>query len=188
MFELGPDGSALGPGFPFSPPLSTVTGGSTLYYFSSPSYASTMYMDAVQKWLTTFTESLRDGKWLTTQGGPVAAVQVDDESCFFYRFGPFEVDYNPAMLARWAEYSGGQPAPRAWPPQSGGITSLRPAFERQRFKSGQVADYLGTLARYLTAAGLDVPNNHELEQRMCPPTDLALVARQVILNGEYYDS
>jgi Glycosyl hydrolases family 35 len=188
MFELGPDGSALSPGFPFSPPLSTVTGGSTLYYFSSPSYASPMYMGAVQTWLTAFTEFLRDGKWLTTQGGPVAAVQVDDESCFFYRFGPFEVDYNPAMLARWDEYSGGQPAPRAWPPQSGGITSLRPAFEWQRFKAGQVATYLGTLAGDLKSAGLDVPINHELEQHMCPPTDLAMVAHEVILNGEYYDS
>jgi len=188
MFAYGPHGSSLGPGFPFSPPLSTVTGGSTLYYFSSPSYASTEYMGAVQKWLTTFTTFLRDGKWLSTQGGPVAAVQVDDESCFFYRFGAFEVDYNPAMLDRWAEYSGGQPAPTEWPPYSGGIESLRPAFAWQRFKAGQVATYLGALAADLTSAGLDVPINHELEQHMCPPTDLAYVAREVILNGEYYDS
>jgi hypothetical protein len=188
MFEYGPHGSSLGPGFPFSPPLSTVTGGSTLYYFSSPSYASAQYMDAVATWLSDFTSFLRDGNWLSTQGGPVAAVQVDDESCFFYRFGAFEVDYNPDMLARWAEYSGGQPAPTAWPPHSAGIESLRPAFQWQRFKAGQVATYLGALASDLTAAGLDVPINHELEQHMCPPTDLASVARQVILNGEYYDS
>jgi hypothetical protein len=187
MFELGPGGSSLGPGFPFSPPLSTVIGGSTLYYFSSPSYASEEYLSAAQTWLATFTEFLRDGKWLSTQGGPVAAVQVDDESCFFYRFGPFEVDYNPAMLTRWDVYSGGQEAPRAWPPHMGGIESLRPAFAWQRFKAGQVATYLGVLATSLTEAGLDVPINHELEQHMLPPTDLASVAQEVILNGEYYD-
>jgi glycosyl hydrolase family 35 len=187
MFVRGPDGSALGPGFPFSPPLSTVTGGSTLYYFSSPSYACAQYMDAVGAWLTGFTHFLREGNWLTTQGGPVAAVQVDDESCFFYRFGPFEVDYNPAMLDRWSAFSGGQPAPRAWPPKSEGIAALRPAFAWQRFKAGQVATYLGALAADLKAAGLDVPINHELEQHMCPPTNLAAVAREVILNGEYYD-
>jgi hypothetical protein len=188
MFVYGPDGSSLGPGFPFSPPLSTVTGGSTLYYFSSPSYASTEYMGATRAWLGAFTEFLLEGNWLTTQGGPVAAVQVDDESCFFYRFGPFEVDYNPAMLAGWDAFSGGQPAPREWPPHSGGIASLRPAFEWQRFKSAQVATYLATLAGDLTDAGLNVPINHELEQHMLPPTDLAAVAREVILNGEYYDS
>jgi hypothetical protein len=187
MFEYGPHGSSLGPGFPFSPPLSTVTGGSTLYYFSAPSYASDEYLGAAQTWLAEFTRFLREGNWLSTQGGPVAAVQVDDESCFFYRFGAFEVDYNPAMLARWSDSSGGQPAPTAWPPTSAGVTSLRPAFEWQRFKAGQVATYLGTLAADLTGAGLDVPINHELEQHMCPPTDLAAVARQVILNGEYYD-
>jgi hypothetical protein len=187
MFEYGPDGTSLTPGFPFSPPLSTVTGGSTLYYFSSPSYASARYMDATQTWLAAFTTFLRDGNWLSTQGGPVAAVQVDDESCFFYRFGPFEVDYNPDMLARWDAYSGGQPAPRAWPARTEGIASLRPALAWQRFKAGQVATYLGTLAADLTGAGLDVPINHELEQHMLPPTDLAMVAREVILNGEYYD-
>ncbi len=188
MFVRGPDGSALGPGFPFSPPLSTLTGGSTLYYFSSPSYASDEYMNATRTWLATFTAFLRDGNWLSTQGGPVAAVQVDDESCFFYRFGPFEVDYNPAMLARWDAYSGGQAAPTAWPPHAAGIAALRPVFDWQKFKSGQVATYLGTLAGDLRGAGLDVPINHELEQHMLPPTDLAEVARQVILNGEYYDS
>ncbi|HEY1827626.1 MAG TPA: beta-galactosidase [Acidimicrobiales bacterium] len=187
MFVDGPDGSSLGPGFPFSPPLSTVTGGSTLYYFSSPSYASDEYMATTQTWLSAFTQFLREGKWLSTQGGPVAAVQVDDESCFFYRFGPFEVDYNPAMLARWDAYSGGQPAPRAWPHPSEGVASLRPSFAWQKFKAGQVSRYLGTLAADLRSAGLDVPINHELEQHMLPPTDLADVARQVILNGEYYD-
>jgi beta-galactosidase len=188
MFVYGPDGTSITPGFPFSPPLSTLTGGSTLYYFSSPSYASDEYMNATKAWLRAFSQFLLDGKWLATQGGPVAAVQVDDESCFFYRFGPFEVDYNPAMLARWDRYSDGQPAPRAWPPYEAGIESLRPIFQWQKFKAGQVATYLGTLAADLVAAGVDVPINHELEQHMLPPTDLADVAKVVILNGEYYDS
>jgi hypothetical protein len=61
-------------------------------------------------------------------------------------------------------------------------------FDWQAFKAGQVATYLGALATDLRSAGLDVPINHELEQHMLPPTDLASVARQVILNGEYYDS
>jgi len=187
MFVKGPDGSTLGPGFPFSPPLSTATGGSTLFYFSSPSYASQEYLSAARTWLTTFTKFLIDGEWLSTQGGPVVGMQVDDESCFFYRFGPFEVDYNPDMLARWNSYSGGQPAPRAWPPQSAGIESLRPAFLWQRFKAEQIGVYLAALSTDLRDAGFNLPINHELELDLSGPGEFFIDAQNVILDGEYYN-
>lgn len=187
MFAYGPEGTPLSPGFPFSPPVGTVLGGSTLYYFPSPSYASSAYLEAARTWLGAFVTFLRKGKWFQSDGGPVVGLQVDDESCFFYRFGPFEVDYNPAMLQRWEAYSAGRRAPRLWPAPAAGVASLKTPFMWQRFKAEQNALYLGALAADLLGAGANVPINHELEQNMVPPADMVLDASQVILNGEFYE-
>ncbi|HUC04750.1 MAG TPA: beta-galactosidase [Acidimicrobiales bacterium] len=187
MFQYGPDGTSLSPGFPFSPPLSTVTGGSTLFYFSAPSYASEQYLSAARTWLGAFARFLIDGGWLVGQGGPVVGLQVDDETSYFYRFDPFECDYNPAFLGRWDAYAGGIPAPRDFPPPSAGVAALAPAFLWQRFKAEQIGVYLGTLAQDLREAGIDLPINHELELNLSPPGEMFMDAQHVILDGEYYN-
>jgi hypothetical protein len=186
MFEYGPDGSAISPDFPFSPPVAIATGGGPLYYFPSPSYASTVFLGRTKEWLTAFVEFLTAGNWFHEQGGPVVGLQVDDESCFFYKFAPFQVDYNPAMLERWADYAPGVDPPRAWPDPSEGTQSLKVPLLWQRFKGEQQAAYLGLLAANLVAAGATVPINHELEQDMVPPADMWNDAGQIILNGEFY--
>ncbi|MGN6474382.1 MAG: beta-galactosidase [Mycobacteriales bacterium] len=183
MFIYGPDGTSLTPGFPFSPPVSTVTGGGPLYYFSSPSYASPQYLAAVKRWLRAFVTAVRP--YLATEGGPVVALQVDDESCFYYRFGPFEADYNPHFLKRWHAAGHGAP-PTDWPPHSNDPASLLPALEWQRYKGREIARYLGILAAELRAAGADLPITHELEMQLSPPADLAATAAQVILTPETY--
>src|SRR5206468_10323726 len=100
MYIRGPDGTPLTPGAPFStPPVSILLGGGPLYYFPSPSYASAFYLREVRRWLAAFAAFVRP--WLVGNGGPVVAIQVDDESCFYYRFGPFEADYHPSMVARY---------------------------------------------------------------------------------------
>ena len=184
MYEYGPAGNPFTATVPFGDyPLANITGGQTLYYYPQPSYASDHYLAGARSWLTAFGEFVQP--WLATNGGPVIAVQVDDESCFFYRFGPFEVDYNPAMLARYRAATSSD-TPRAWPLPEAGIPALRPALSWQRFKAGQVATYLGALATDLRAAGVDVPITHEIEQTMVPPTSIADLAQVVLITPETY--
>jgi beta-galactosidase GanA len=184
MYEYGPDGTPLTPGAPNgSYPAANVTGGQTLFYFPSPSYASDYYMSAARQWLVAFAEFAQP--WLVTNGGPVVAIQVDDESCFYYRFGPFEVDYNPAMLARYTDETGAD-APRAWPQTGGNVSRLKPAFDWQAFKGRQVGQFLATLRDDLRESGIDVPINHEMELILAPPADMADDARAVLLNPELY--
>jgi hypothetical protein len=184
MYEYGPDGTPLTPAAPNgSYPVANVTGGQTLFYFPSPSYASDHYLAAARGWLQAFAAFVQP--WLVTHGGPVIAVQVDDESCFYYRFGPFEVDYNPAMLARYRAIAGAD-APRAWPSPSGRVSELQPAFGWQAFKGRQVGQFLSVLRDDLRAAGVAVPITHEMELILAPPADFADDASATLVNPELY--
>lgn len=185
MFEYGPDGTPLTPGAPMSSPpqVAGLAGGQSLFYFPSPSYVSSYYLAAVRRWFAAFAAFVRP--WLSTNGGPVVAVQVDDETCFYYHFGPFEVDYNPAAVRQFTNWAGEAP-PRSWPIPGNGVRSLLPAFKWQQFKAEQVADYLGTLAGYLRAGGVDVTITHEQELSLSPPANMAADARRVLLTPELY--
>lgn len=184
-FMYGPVGGPLTPGAPFASPPATAAalGGMSLFYFVGPSYASPYYLAAVKSWLAAFAQFVRP--WLATAGGPVVAVQVDDETCYYYNFGPFEVDYNPAMLARFHQATG-MDAPLEWPDPLDGVAGLRPAFAWQRFKGQQIGAYLATLRDDLQAAGVDVPITHEIELSLAPPADVAADATAVLLNPELY--
>jgi hypothetical protein len=185
MFEYGPDGTPLLVSPPWSSPPETAAalGGMSLFYFPSPSYASPYYLSGARGWLAGFAEFVRP--WLSTNGGPVVAVQVDDETCYYYHFGAFEVDYNPAMVARYVAATGERP-PRAWPLPAEGIASLRPALRWQKFKAQQIGAFLATLAGDLRAAGVDVPITHEMELSLTPPADFAADAAAVLLQPELY--
>ena len=135
----GPHGSALGPGFPFSPPLSTVTGGSTLFYFSSPSYAvPAEYLTETQVWLAEFSRFLRDGgrQAQHPRGTRWRPCRSTTRSCFFYRFGAFEVDYSPATccgpVGRKVFRAVSRRRRRGRRCRSGITTLHRPAFKWQR--------------------------------------------------------
>lgn len=186
MYMCGPDGTPLTPGAPFdTPPGSILTGGAPLYYFPSPSYASGVYLDEARRWLTEFAAFVKP--WLASAGGPVVAVQVDDETCCYYRFGPFEADYHPEMVARYRAQTGAAP-PISHPAPGGGAGALRAAFQWQDFKARQIGEYLGTLAADLRAAGVDVPIYHELELQLTPPSGLAASAAGVdVLHPEFYN-
>lgn len=180
MFQRGPQGTALEPGLPFSPPAAIVTGGGPLFYFAGPSYASEDYLREARRWLTAFAAAVRP--YLRSQGGPVSSLQVDDEICFYYRFGPFEVDYHPSMVARF----GAEP-PTDWPAPGGPVGALRPALQWQRFKARQLGVFLGDMAAALRAGGADVPITHEEELQLSPPANLAEIAQAVdVLHPEFY--
>ena len=185
MYEYGPDGTPFLESAPWSSPPETAAalGGMSLFYFPSPSYASPYYLSGARGWLTHFAEFVRP--WLSTNGGPVVATQVDDETCYYYHFGPFEVDYNPAMVARYVAAFGETP-PKLWPLPEEGVASLRPAFRWQRFKSEQIAVFLGALAADLRSAGVDVPITHEMELSLAPPADFAADAKAVLVQPELY--
>jgi beta-galactosidase len=186
MYMCGPDGTPLTPGAPFdTPPGSILAGGGPLYYFPSPSYASDVYLGEARRWLAAFAAFVKP--WLASAGGPVVAVQVDDETCFYYRFGPFEADYHPAMVARYRAQTGEAP-PTAYPAPGGEPGALRAAFTWQDFKARQIGEYLGTLAADLRGAGVDVPIYHELELQLSPPAGLAATAAGVdVLHPEFYN-
>lgn len=180
MFQRGPGGTALEPGVPFSPPVASITGGGPLFYFAGPSYASPDYHREAVRWMTAFAGAIRPH--LRSRGGPVTSLQVDDEICFYYRFGPFEVDYHPAMLQRF-----GGPAPTGWPAAGGTPADLLPALRWQRFKARQLAVWLATMKAALRAGGADVPVFHEQELQLCPPANLAQLAAAVdVLHPEFY--
>ncbi len=180
MFQLGPHGTALEPGLPFSPPVGILSGGGPLFYFAGPSYASEDYRREVRRWMTAFAGIVRP--LLSSKGGPVTSLQVDDEICFYYRFGPFEVDYHPSMIARY-----GSDPPTDWPAPGGPVTALSSALDWQRFKSRQLGAFLGELADTLRASGIDVPITHEEELQLSPPASLSHVAAAVdVLHPEFY--
>lgn len=185
MFEYGPDGSPLTPGAPWSSPpeSSAALGGMSEYYFPAPSYVSPYYLSAARTWLQHFAQFVKP--WLATTGGPVIAVQVDDETCYAYRFGPFEVDYNPAMVQRYTEETGELP-PRSWPAPQEGVGSLAPALRWQKFKGRQVGVFLGTLAADLRQASVEVPITQEMELSLAPPASFAADASTVLVQPELY--
>lgn len=186
MYIRGPDGTPLTPGAPFdTPPGSILLGGGPLYYFPSPSYASDLYLGEARRWLDAFARFVRP--WLATNGGPVVGIQVDDECCFFYRFGPFECDYHPAMVARYRSQTGQEP-PTGYPAPGGPPQALRPAFTWQRFKAQQIADYLGGLAGDLRAAGIRVPIYHEHELQLSGPAGFSQIGSALdALDPEFYN-
>jgi len=180
MFMRGPHDTSLEPGFPFSPPVGTVIGGGPLFYFSGPSYADPDYIRESKRWMTSFARAVRP--YLATNNGPIIAMQVDDEICFYYRFGPFEVDYHPAMLARY-----GKAPPTDWPAQDQAPTALKPALEWQRFKAEQLAVWLATLRDALREGGADVPITHEEELQLTPPANFHALSKAVdVLHPEFY--
>src|SRR5581483_7779410 len=150
MFQLGPHGTALEPGLPFAPPAEIVVGGGPLYYFAGPSYASSDYLREARRWMKSFALTIRP--FLETHGGPVSSLQVDDEICFYYRFGPFEVDYHPEMVKRF----GAEP-PIDWPAPGGRPSDLLPSVRWQRFKARQLGVFLTDMAHALRDGGADVP-------------------------------
>jgi hypothetical protein len=184
MYQYGPDGTALTPGTPFGSPVGAALGGGPLFYFPSPSYASDFYLAAAKRWLSSFAAFAKP--WLVGNGGPVVGLQVDDETCYFYRFGAFECDYNPLMLQRWQQAHPGTAAPRTWPAAGAGVEALRPALAWQAFKGDQAATYLGTLAAELRRAKVDVPITHETELSLTPSGDMTAYARKVFLTPEFY--
>jgi hypothetical protein len=180
IFMRGPHGTTLEPGFPFSPPAGVITGGGPLYYFAGPSYASADYLHEARRWMAAFATAVKP--YLRSRGGPVVSMQVDDEICFYYRFGPFEVDYHPSMLARF-----GSAAPTDWPATGGPVAALRPALAWQRFKAHQLGVFLTDMAGALRAGGADVPITHEEEFQLAPPANFAQIAKAVdVLFPEFY--
>lgn len=188
IFMRGPedDAAAVEPELPLGGPVGIVAGGGPEFYFVGPSYASATYRSAVRRWLgASFASFVRP--YLAPAGGPVVAVQVDDESCYYYNFGPFEVDYHPAMVAAFTGRFGRRP-PVGWPAPSGDPRVLAEAVDWQRFKAEQIATFLGTCAADLRAGGVaGVPITHEIELQLAPPASPSADAAAVSLFSEFYN-
>jgi beta-galactosidase len=170
--------------------------------FPVPSYASRRFLAAAAEWLRAFAEVVRPH---LHPDGPVVAIQVDNECGYFFRGGPYDLDYHPDAIARYREflaarygddaglaaaYGAGATLAGATPPRRFAATrpaELTPHLDWLTFKEELVAQALGELADTLRAAGLGgVPLYHNL-----PPTDpagggLVAIERRLDLCGVDY--
>ncbi|HEY3359617.1 MAG TPA: beta-galactosidase, partial [Polyangia bacterium] len=150
--------------------------------FPVPSYASRRFLDAAAEWLRAFAAIALPHLWPT---GPVVAIQVDNECGYFFRSGPYDLDYHPdavaafrAFLAR--RYGDDAGLAAAWrrdvtlaavaPPRR--FAAARPEdlvehLDWITFKEHLTTGALGELAAVLRGEGLGVvPLYHNL-----PPSD-----------------
>lgn len=130
--------------------------------FPIPSYASTAFRAETARWLRAAGEVIAPR---LAPGGPVVAIQVDNEMQQLFRVGAFDLDYHPDALAWWRDYSGevgSDDAPRAWSAEHAGRCARWVGF-----KTAYAARALGWITEELRAAGLgEVARFHNL-----PPSD-----------------
>lgn len=65
-----------------------------------PSYASSRFLDEVDRWLEAFARQVAALAW---PRGPIVAVQLDNEAPLVFRDGPFDQDYHPEAVAAYRE-------------------------------------------------------------------------------------
>jgi len=84
------------------------------HMFPVPSYAAQAFRAAAGEWLAEFGRVVAPR---LVPGGPVAAIQVDNEFQHFFRIGAHDGDYHPDALAWWREETGEKAdPPRAYDP------------------------------------------------------------------------
>jgi beta-galactosidase len=116
------------------------------HMFPVPSYASSAFRAAAGAWLRAFAEVAAPRQF---PDGPVAAVQIDNESQMFFRLGAYDHDYHPDALGWWRDHAGDVEAPRAW-----SDSDAARCVEWVRFKEIYTARALGWIKDELDRAGL----------------------------------
>ncbi|MCG3173085.1 MAG: hypothetical protein GMKNLPBB_01262 [Myxococcota bacterium] len=69
--------------------------------FPVPSYAQTKFLDETRGWFAALRRELGD---LAGPDGPILAMQSDNECCFVFRAGFFDLDYSPGARQWWTSY------------------------------------------------------------------------------------
>jgi Glycosyl hydrolases family 35 len=149
---------------------------SPAHYFPAPSYASPVFLSEVSRWYDEVVPRLAA---LQAPNGPVVACQVDNEMAYFFHVDAFAMDYHPAFVAQWREWSGGR-----WPdaPTGPGDDPERVA-SWIRFKEQHRLDALGWLADGLRERGMDgVPLFHNDFPAHQTPIDQATVERSGVVD------
>ncbi len=171
--------------------------------FPAPSFASPVFREETRRWIRAFAEVVRP--YLRGRGGPVVAVQADNEASFFFRTGAFDGDYAPAAVARWRKWLAARyhedldAVNRAYgtdwrrfddatPPVAleGHLRrDLMPGLDWLRFKETLVSGFVGAVATMLRDAGItDVPLLHNFAMTEgLTPSDLGEMGRVVDLVG-----
>lgn len=78
-----------------------------------PSYASEVFLEEVDRWLSAVAERLVSLQW---PEGPLVALQLDNEAPLVFRNSPFEQDYHPDAVAIYRELAERRGRPRREPP------------------------------------------------------------------------
>jgi beta-galactosidase len=159
--------------------------------FPVPSYASRRFYAEVEGWFDAFAAQVEGA---LHPGGPVVALQVDNEMSFFFRTGAFDLDYAPDAVADYREHLrarwGGDEAAlrdayddpsasfgRAEPPRRYDVVDrgeLRRHLDWADYRAAYLRNALARLAGMLRGRGLGtVPLFHNYPpSETHPPMDL----------------
>ena len=74
---------------------------SASHFFRVPSYASSRFRREIRGWYAAVADQLAP---LQSPGGPIVAVQVDNEMGYFFQAHAYALDYHPEALAEWRRY------------------------------------------------------------------------------------
>ncbi len=143
-------------------------------------YAHPEYRSAAAAWLRAVSGAVSGH--LTTRGGPIDSVQVDDETCYWQRLAPpLDLDYHPALVgrtaggsvfARWLvdRHGGVDQAAKAHGCPWSSIEEIAPPTVQMTvpgqarrytdwldFKLHVIDEYVEFCVRVLRDAGIDVP-------------------------------
>ena len=172
-------------------------------FFPVPSFTSRVFLEEVQRWIHGFSTAVA-GR-LASAGGPVVALQADNEAALFFRTAPFDQDYAPDSVSAWRDwlarryaddiYALNEAHGTAWssfaairPPTRFDVDDRR-VLARQldwmAFKEWTIETFVGKVAQMLVEGGLEgVPIYHNFAMTDgSPPHDLADMERVLDLVG-----
>ena len=142
--------------------------------FPVPSYASERFLAQAERWLQAVAEAVAPRCW---PRGPVVGLQVDNESCMFFRTAAYDQDYHPDARRLYLQfleerYPDGLPAGYGEGPIAGrepprrlaaaNPAELVPHLDWVAFKERLVLGSLERLAGALRQGGVEVPLFHNL--------------------------
>lgn len=171
--------------------------------FPAPSFASPVFKAEIRRWIRGLAEVVRP--YLRGRGGPVVAVQADNESSLFFRTGAFDQDYAPAAVDAWRRFlraryhedvaelneaygthlSGFDAAEPPTRIEGDARRDVLPGLDWLRFKETLVTGFVGQVATMLRDAGItDVPLTHNFAMTEgLTPADLGEMGRVVDVVG-----
>jgi beta-galactosidase len=172
--------------------------------FPVPSYASRSLRAEVGKWFNAVGAVAASRSW---PRGPIVLLQVDNETAFFFRDGPYDSDYHPDAVADFARFlelrygtiielnavygTGYERFDQVVPPhrfRAASKQELPAHLDWMAFHETLLCGALASMSHQLVTAGLELPTVHNLPMGEGGlPTPISTLGRSLDLVGlDYY--